>query len=200
MAYSLRPLTLLVVVIALLALPGAAQTPPKQSLIPKEKGAARTVALFDFLCLKQLPDLEGIERAAGFGEFDQLIGEDLAPYVPEGPVEKVFAWRYHDHGEQFVLTAQRAAPDPAIAKEMPALATATDTACALRMASTKPDALIGELTRVLGRAADKTWQDGTAQVREWKHAQSGALSFVRYYAPEKSGATAVLSASVLLKR
>ncbi len=79
-----------------LALPSlaAAQT------IPKEKGAARTVGLFNFLCLKQLPDLNGIERAAGFGEFDQLTGEDLKPYAPQVPAEKLLAWRYHDHGER----------------------------------------------------------------------------------------------------
>ena len=58
--------------------------------------------------------LEAVEErifAAGFGEFDQLTGEDLAPYAPQVPPEKLFAWRYHDHGEQFILTASQAKPE-----------------------------------------------------------------------------------------
>jgi len=81
--------------------------------IPKEKGPVRTVGLFNFLCLKQLPDLNGIERAAGFGEFDQITGDDLKPYAPQVPPEKLFAWRYHDHGDEFVLVAAQSKPDDA---------------------------------------------------------------------------------------
>lgn len=167
--------------------------------IPKEEGAARTVGLFNFLCLKQLPDLGGIERAAGFGEFDQLTGEDLKPYMPQSPAEKLLAWRYHDHGERFILTAARSKPDDAFKKQMPAFANATNTACSLLVPSAKPDPLLGELTRTMGRAPDSAWQEGATHVHTWTHQQGNALSYVHYYAPDKAGATAVLSASVFVK-
>ena len=186
--------TLLAVAIAALPALGFAQT------IPKTKGPTRTIGLFDFLCLKQLPDLNGIERAAGFGEFDQLTGEDLAPYAPQVPPEKLFAWRYHDHGEQFILTASQAKPDDAFKKKMPAFANATNTACSLLVPSAKPDPLLGELTRVMGRAADQSWQEGPTRVYSWTHQRPNALSYVHYYAPENAGTKAVLSASVFVKK
>ena len=190
--FLIRAFLLIVASAALPAL-GSAQT------IPKSKGPTRTIGLFDFLCLKQLPDLNGIERAAGFGEFDQLTGEDLAPYVPQVPTEKLFAWRYHDHGEQFILTATQGKPDDEFKKKMPAFANATNTACSLLVPSAKPDPLLGELTRVMGRAADQSWQDGPMRVYSWTHQRPGALSYVHYYAPENTGAKAALSASVFVK-
>lgn len=168
--------------------------------IPKEKSPARTIGLFNFLCLKQLPDLNGIERAAGFGEFDQLTGDDLKPYAPQVPPEKLFAWRYHDHGEQFILTAAQSKPDDAFKKQMPAFANATNTACSLLVPSKQPDPLLGELTRTMGRAADETWQEGAMRVHAWTHKRNDALSYVHYYAPEKAGAIAVLSASVFVNK
>jgi hypothetical protein len=178
-----------------LAFPGLAVA----QTIPKEKGPVRTIGLFSFLCLKQLPDLNGIERAAGFGEFDQLTGEDLKPYAPQVPPEKLFAWRYHDHGEEFVLVASRAKPDDAFKKDVPAFAKSTNTACSLLVPSAQPDPLLGELTRTMGRAADKTWQEGATRVHSWTHQQGDALSYVHYYVPEKAGATAILNASVFVK-
>jgi hypothetical protein len=167
--------------------------------IAKEKGAARTIGLFGFLCLKQLPDLNGIERAAGFGEYDQLTGEDLKPYAPQAPTEKLFGWRYHDHGEEHILTAARSKPDDAFKKQVPAFANATNTACSLLVPSASPDPLLGELTRVMGRAPDQSWQEGPMRVYAWTHQRDDALSYVHYYAPEKAGAKAVLSASVFVK-
>ena len=164
------------------AIGAAAQT------IPKEKGAARTVGLFSFLCLKQLPDLDGIERAAGFGEFDQLTGDDLKAYTPQAPAEKLFAWRYHDHGERFILTAARAKPDDAFKKQMPAFANATSTACSLLVPSTKPDPLLGELTRTMGRAADRRGRRATRACMRGHTSGRNALSYVHYYAPDKAGA------------
>lgn len=179
-----------------LALPLAAVA----QTIPKEKGPERTIGLFSFLCLKQLPDLNGIERAAGFGEFDQLTGDDLKPYAPQVPPEKLFAWRYHDHGERFILTAAQSKPDDAFKKEMPAFANATNTACSLLVPSQQPDPLLSELTRTMGRPADETWQEGAMRVHSWTHKRADALSYVHYYVPEKAGATAVLSASVFVKK
>jgi hypothetical protein len=193
------PFRYLLPIAVLLMLPLIAGAKTSDPLIPKQKGAARTVGLFNFLCLKQLPDLEGIERAAGFGEFDQLTGDDLAPYIPEAPTERLLAWRYHDHGEEYVLTAVRAKPDEGFKKEQPAFANATNTSCSLLVPSEQPDQLLGELTRVMGRTPDKTWQEGDTRAYAWTHQQSKALSNVYFYRPEKPGATAALSASIYLK-
>ena len=189
--------SLILTFFVLLTLPALAGA--SDPLIPKEKGAARTVGLFNFLCLKQLPDLEGIERAAGFGEFDQLTGEDLKPYTPQMPPEKLMAWRYHDHGEEYVLVAARSKPAEAFKKEMPEFANSTNVSCSLLVPSLQPDPLLGELTRVMGRAPDKTWQDGATHARAWHHQQSNAFSQVYYYTPEKAGGTAALGASISLK-
>jgi hypothetical protein len=192
-ASILRSLLVALAIAALPALAGA-------QAIPKEKGPARTFRLFHFFCLQHLPDLDGIERAAGFGEYDQLHGADLAPYTPDRPFEKLFGWRYHDHGDEFVLTAIRSKPDDAFKQQMPAYAAATETSCTLRVPNVTPDLLLGELTRGIGRVADKSWQDGATRVYSWTHQNSGALSLIQFYVPENAGAKAMLRASVYVKK
>ena len=89
--------------------------------------------------------------------------------------------------------------DDAFKQQTPAFANATRTACSLLVPSTQPDSLLGELTRLMGRKADKSWQEGNMHVHAWTHQQADALSHVHYYAPDKAGAQAVLSASVFFK-
>lgn len=168
--------------------------------IPKAKGPERTFRLFQFFCLQHLPDLEGIERAAGFGEYDQLYGADLAPYTPDRPFEKLLGWRYHDHGDEFVLTAMRSKPDEAFKAEMPEYASGTETSCSLRIPNAKSEILLGELTRNLRRAPDKTWQDGPTHVYSWTHQDAKGLSYVQLYVPDNAAAKAMLSASVHSKK
>ncbi len=191
-AMSLSHTRALLVALLVMLLPtfGSAQS------IPKEKGPGRVFGQFHFFCLKHLPDLDGVERAAGFGEYDQLLGSDLAPYLPDVPYEKFVGWRYHDHGEAFVLTAMRAKPDDALKAEMPQFAKGTQTACALRVPNNKSEGVLGELTRALGRAPDKTWQDGATRVYSWTHQAAGSLSRIQFHVPDIAGANAVLSASV----
>jgi len=195
-AHTLRPSVLLLALAGFAIVAGAANA----QMIPKQKGATRVMGLFDFLCLKQLPDLNGIERAAGFGEYDQLTGGDLAPYAPATPSEKLFGWRYHDHGEEFVLIARRARPDADFAKREPAFAAAMETSCTLHVLAAKHDTLLGELTRVMGRKPDQTLQEGSMHVYAWTHRRADALSYVRYYMPENAGAKAMLNASVFVKK
>ena len=184
----------LVLALILLIAPSAAgQT------IPKEKGPARTIGLFNFMCLKQLPELELIERAAGFGEFDQLMAEDLDPYRPTVAPEKLLAWRYHDHGERYILVAQRAKPQPQDLHDAPVFAGATKTSCSLLVPSEKPDRLLGELTRLVGRAPDRKSQDGDVSTYAWVQQSPTALSYITYYTPEKAGGRAGLTASLLIK-
>lgn len=194
MSFSLLRVFLASVAVA--ALPATANA---QS-IPKEKGPARVFGQFHFFCLKHLPDLDGVERAAGFGEYDQLLGDDLAPYVPDTPYEKLLGWRYHDHGEEFILTAMRGKPDDAVKRELPAYANGAETSCTLRVPNAKTELLLGELTRGVGRAPDKSWQDGSTRVYSWTHQTPDALSFIQFHVPENTGAKAMLSASLYAKK
>ncbi|WP_139247125.1 hypothetical protein [Hyphomicrobium sp. NDB2Meth4] len=193
MSFSI-PRMVLAALAAMLTTLAVAQT------IPKQKGPARIFAQFDFYCLKHIPDLTGIERAAGFGEYDQLLGDDLAPYVPETRYDKLLGWRYHDHGDEFILTAMRGEADDAVKREAPAFAAATGTTCALRVPNSQPGLLLGELTRAVGRPADKTWLDGATRVYSWTHQKADTLSFIQFHAPEIAGAKAMLSASLFVKK
>jgi len=167
--------------------------------IPKQKGPARVVGLFNFLCLKHLPDLEGIERAAGFGEFDQLLdAKDLAPYATPGVPGKLLGWRYHDHGEEFILTASPAQPDDATKKELPALN--AGAVCTLHVPNVRQDMLLGELTRAMGRKPDATRQEGSLLDYSWAHRQPNAVSYVHLSVPQAADAKARLSAGVFLKK
>lgn len=188
------PHILIVLAVATLPVVAAAQT------MPKQKGPARVFGQFNFFCLKHLPDLDGVERAAGFGEYDQLYGEDLAPYIPDTPHEKFLGWRYHDHGEEFVLTAARGKADDAIQREAPGFAAATATSCALRVPNKNAELLLGELTRGVGRAHDKSWQEGSTRVYSWTHRAPKTLSFIQLHVPENAGAKAMLNASVYVNK
>ena len=49
----------------------------------KETPAARTVKMFNVFCLSQLPDLDGVAKAAGFGEFAPITGDELKAHTPD---------------------------------------------------------------------------------------------------------------------
>jgi hypothetical protein len=178
-------------IVAALALPtlSVAQT------IPKEKGAARTVKMFDFYCLSRLPDLESIERAAGLGEYDQLIGDDLRPYAPDSAAEQFHGWRFHDQGEAFVLTAYRAPPGAA-GNAPPPFAKSQSVSCEFHISASAPEQILAELTKLLGRAPDKS---AGAQGHTWTLQTDKAFSEVRFSPPMGGDKNVVLSARVLLK-
>jgi hypothetical protein len=168
--------------------------------LPKEKGPARTVGMFNIYCLSQLPDLEGVRQAAGFGEFAQITGNELEPYQPAVPAEELNAWRFHDFGAEYVLTAARTKPDEAFKQQVPAFANSTNVACSLLFPATDPgDAVLKQIVELLGRAADETWEEGPMRVYAWSGQTDKLLSHVHYYAPAKGGPTAVLSATTFVK-
>jgi hypothetical protein len=168
--------------------------------LPKDKGPARTVGMFNIYCLSQLPDLDGVRKAAGFGEFAQITGEELRHYQPAVPAEELNAWRFHDSGGEYVLTAARAKPDESFKKQVPAFAKSTSVACSLLFPATDPgQAVLKQLVGLLGRPADKTWDEGKMRVHAWSGQTQKLLSRVHYYAPAKGGPTAVLSATTFVK-
>jgi hypothetical protein len=168
--------------------------------LPKEKGPARTVEMFNIYCLSQLPDLDGVRQAAGFGEFAQITGDELEPYQPAVPAEELHAWRFHDLGAEYVLTAARSKPDESFKKEAPAFAKSTSVACSLLFPATDPgEAVVKQLVELLGRPADETWDEGPMRVHAWSGQTSKLLSLVHYYAPARNGPAAVLSATTFVK-
>jgi hypothetical protein len=163
--------------------------------LPKEKGPARTVKMFDFYCLSRLPDLESIERAAGLGEYDQLIGGDLEPYAPASAVEQLHGWRFHDQGEAFVLTAYRTPPG-ADATAPPSFANSQSVYCDFHITAIAPGQILAELTKLLGRAPDK---GADPNAHTWTLQTDKAFSEVRFSPAAAGDESAVLSARVVLK-
>jgi hypothetical protein len=168
--------------------------------LPKEKGVARTVKMFDMFCLAQLPDIEAIERFAGFGEFAQIFGADLAPYRSGAADEKVLAWRFHDFGAELILTARRAKPDAAEKQAHPAFANGRTVACSLLIPNDAPQAdIVKELTTRMGRVPDETRDEADTHVSAWNNETPKAVGRVVFRAPAGKGAKAALSASATVK-
>lgn len=188
------PLLLVALLIA------AASAPAQAEELPKEKGVARTVKMFDMFCLTQLPDIEGIERFAGFGEFAQILGADLRPYASGLPEEKVLAWRFHDLGAELILTATRAKPDEAFKQKHPAFAKARTVACSLLIPNdASREELVKALAHRLGREPDESLDDAGAHVSAWNSETAKGVSRVLYRAPADKSRKATLSASATVK-
>lgn len=179
----------------------AAASPPAPSEeLPKEKGVARTVKMFDMFCLTQLPDIEGIERFAGFGEFAQILGADLRPYASGLPEEKVLAWRFHDFGAELILTATRARPDAAFKAKHPAFAKARTAACSLLIPNeASREDVVKALAQRLGRVPDESLDDAGAHISAWNSETPKGVSRVVFSAPAERGRKATLSASATVK-
>jgi hypothetical protein len=164
-------------------------------------GPTRTVKMFNFLCLSQLPDLKGITKAAGFGEFAPITGTELQQYRPAVPPETLYAWSYHEQdGTKYVLTAARSKPDAAFKQAVPAFAKSTKVACSLQFPATaSKETVLNKLIALLGRAPDQSSEEGAMRVHVWSGQNDKLLSHVHYYAPLKDGPTGVLSASTFVK-
>lgn len=187
------------VALLLLALLVLAKPAPADEL-PKEKGVARTVKMFDMFCLTQLPDIEGIERFAGFGEFAQILGDELAPFRNGQPEEKVLAWRFHDFGAEMILTATRAKPDEASKQKHPAFAKGRSVACSLLIPNDAArEDIVKELVRRLGREPDESRDDADAHTYAWSNETAKAVGRVVYSAPVGKGGKASLSASAMVQ-
>jgi hypothetical protein len=168
--------------------------------MPQQPDPLRAVKMFNVFCLSQLPDLAGVAKAAGFGEFAQIAGKELDSYRPKAPVEDFHAWRFHDQGAEYVLTATRSKPDDGLKKQLPKLAKAeTQVACSLMFPAPEAKApILAGLSKMLGRAPDETREEGPARLYVWNGKGDKALSRVDYSAPLKPGPRGILSASLFV--
>jgi hypothetical protein len=168
--------------------------------LSKETGPARIIKMFDFFCLSQLPDLDSVRKAAGFGEFAQITGKELEQYQFTVPADELYAWSFHDLGARYVLTAAKSKPDEELKRSAPAFAKSTGVTCSLSFPSEEPaEALSKELVARLRRAPDKSWEEGAMRVYAWSDKTDRLLSHVHYYAPTKTGLQSVLSARAFIK-
>jgi len=152
------------------------------------------------LCLRQLPSLDDIAKAAGFGEFAEITGDELAAYRPAAPPEELRAWRFHDSGAEFILTAIKTKPDERFRAATPEFARSTNFACSLASAASEPPAaVLAALVRLLGRAPSETSVEGTMQVHAWRERTDKHLSLVHYYVPAEGSGRSILSASTFVR-
>ena len=191
----LTPLTVFAAVAVALANPISAQG------IPKEPGPARTVKLFNFYCLSQLPAIEDVANAAGFGEYAELTGDELQKYQPEVPADELRAWRLRDFGSAFILTAARSKPDAQFKKDVPEFANSKSGACSFVISSKDADKqLLEEMVALVGRKPDEAWGQSPHRVHAWTGKTDKLLIIVHYYAPMEEGQNAILSATAFVKK
>lgn len=194
---SIQPLPSTICAIVALTLAGAVNG---QGL-PKEPGPERTVKLFNFYCLSQLPNIEDVANAAGFGEFAELVGEELQKYQPKVPADELRAWRLRDLGSEFILTSARSNTDTHLNNEVPEFDNTASVACSLIVSSEDADErLLKELVDLVGRTPDETRDQGTRRVHAWTGKTDKLLVVVHYYAPKSEGPKAILSATAFVKK
>jgi hypothetical protein len=182
-------ISLLIAIALTFALSCLALTPAK------EKGAAHIVKMFNVFCLSQLPDLEGVKKAAGFGEFAPITGDELKAHAATEPgtiAEALSAWRFHDAGGEFILTATRSRLDHNSRKVGPEHVNAKLYACTLTYPPADPRQVLAELTALLKRPPDPP---GHGIRFVWTHTTPKHLSRVELPGPDGRK----LSASVLVK-
>jgi hypothetical protein len=175
------------------ALPGHAAEPAQKNEL------TRAVKLFNVLCLSQLPDLDGVAKAAGLGEFAPVMDKDLGTYRTPEQMQDMRAWRFHDASGEFALTAGTTRPDDAFKKSAPKFAKATATTCALHVpGSESSDTIRASLLALFGRTADKSWDEGGTHVSAWSKETGKHLSQVHFYAATKRGWNGVLRATIFV--
>jgi hypothetical protein len=155
--------------------------------------------MFDIFCLSQLPGLEGVVQAAGFGEFAQITGAELEQYQPAVPADELRAWKFHEDGAEFVLTASKSKPDTQFKAEVPKFADSTNYSCSLVMpAATDKTAFLKEVVALVGRAPDETWVEGPLRAHAWSGQNEKLFSNVHYFEPVENGPTRILSATTFV--
>jgi hypothetical protein len=79
------------------------------------------------------------------------------------------------------------------------LADKAGAGCALHMpAGESAEAVAASLKALLGRAADKSWEENGKRVSAWNKVTGKNFSQVRFYAPEKKGLNGVLRAAIFV--
>ena len=188
-----RTATLIATIVAALSAGAAAAEPAQKTEL------TRAVKLFNVLCLSQLPDLDGVAKAAGLGEFAPVLEKDLGQFRTQEQMQDLHAWRFHDASGEFVLTAGKSRPDDVFKKSTPKFAKANSTTCALHVpGSENSETVSAALLTLFGRAPDRSWDEGQTRVSVWSKETGKRLSQVHFHAATKRGLNGVLRATIFV--
>ena len=180
----------------LLALAGS----PHAQRLPKEKGPAHTVEMFAFFCLSQLPDLEGVKKAAGFGEFAQITGTELEQYRPPCRPTSSTPGASTITAPSTCSPRRGRSPTPSSRRPSPPSPSrrASPARCSFPPMSPRRRCSRRSL-RCWVAAPTSSWDEGPMRVRAWSGQNDKLLSHVHYYAPAKGGPHGHLSATTYVK-
>lgn len=168
--------------------------------LPPEPGPARTVKMFDLFCLGLLPDLAAIAEVAAAGGFTELSGDELTPYQPEVPADELRVWRFEDFDSEFTMAISKSKPDEQFKATVPEFADSVSYACSLITSGHDPkSAVLGEMSKLMGRDADETWEQGPLKVHAWTGQTDEMLTQVFHYAPIQGEATSLLAVTTFVK-
>lgn len=171
-----------------------------QGPLPEKAGAERTVAMFNTFCLERMPEIEDIAKLAEAGSFTELKGDDLKPFQPPVPTEKIRAWRYKDFEQDFALVTTQAAPDEDFKKSVPEFAESVNYACSLILpAKDAKEELLKGVETVMERKPDESYEEGPFNVHTWSGASDTLLVNVYYYAPAKGKTGGLMSTVTFVK-
>lgn len=190
-----NPLLPVVFPLALLA-----AAPACAEALPEKAGPERTVAMFNTFCLARMPDIEDIARIATAGEFTELQGDDVKPFQPPVPAEKIRVWKYKDFDKEYALITTQSAPDDEFKKGVPEFADSTSFACSLLLPASDPkEDLLSGVEKVMDRKPDEKFDEGPFNVHSWSGASDTLLVNVYYYSPAKGKAGGLMSTVTFVK-
>lgn len=185
---------------AILPLALTIATPALAEGLPDKAGPERTVAMFNTFCFARMPDIESIEKIAAAGEFTELQGDDLKPYQPPVPAEKLRVWKYKDFDKEYSLTISQSLPDEEFKKAVPDFADSKSFACSLVLPATDPkEELLQGVEKVLERKPDESYEEGPFNVHTWSGLSDTLMVHVYYYAPAKGKAGGLMSTVTFVK-
>jgi hypothetical protein len=168
--------------------------------LPKESGPARTVALFETLCVSQLPDLDSIVDFTDTGGFVELTGDELAAYQPQVPADMLRVWRFFDFNVEFRLLITRSKPDAQQQEAIPEFAQSDLFNCSLMTPEGDQQAAVLEQIEVMtGRPPDDVFEQEALHVDYWEAQTETQFVQVMHYASSKQQTTSLLSMTTFVK-
>ncbi len=168
--------------------------------LPAQPGAGRTVGMFDLFCHRQVPNLGRVAEIAQKGGFAEIQGTDLEKYQPPVRAEELKAWRFTDHGEEFVMTTAKSLPDDQFKSEVPEFANSISYSCSLiAPVHGISSSIISEMTTLIGRSFDDSWDQSPLKAHVWCGRTETMFACTYYWAPVEPTGTGMLTPTVFVK-
>lgn len=167
--------------------------------LPAKAGAERTVKMFDTFCFSQLPDLDAIAKIAK-GNFTPITGLALKAYETAASSDRVMAWKFKDHGSDYVLSATAGSLDAQAKKDIPDFANAKSTACSFQATNKNPQKeILSQMVTLMERKPDDSAKDRRFKIYHWEGVTDTLMVNIYYYAAA-SGAPGGLLSVILFQK